>query len=214
MSDPMNETPLSAQELRTANYVATLALRGGETIYDGKQLGAYLLLARSIFESAVEGSAHSESSEDKEAYLTAAYMTAYNIASNTWPGWNDGEIEDEQRKVGLRFSKAHMKIVAQLQVPLQKRATALWIGAAHELAAKSYGAARALFGQARSIGEEDGDKEVILMNQGWLLVIDILQGNGDAESELKELQHRMTNMGGDGKFFAEQYDDALKAFGN
>ena len=61
MSDPVIEMPLSAKELRGANYAATQTLRGGETIYKGKQLGAYLLLARSVFESAIEGAARSES---------------------------------------------------------------------------------------------------------------------------------------------------------
>lgn len=164
--DPVNEIPLSAEELRSANYVATLALRRGETIYDGKQLGAYLLLARSVFESALEGAARSECSEDKEAYLTVAYMTAYNIASNTWPGWNEGEIEAEYQKVGSRFSKAHMKIVEQLDLPPRKRAIALWIVAAHELAVKNYDTARSLFGQARSLAEEDDNEEITFMNQG------------------------------------------------
>ena len=214
MSDPFNTTPLSAEELRRANYVATLALRGGETIFDGKHLGAYLLLARSVFESAVEGAARSKSSNDEEAYLTAAYMTAYNIASNTWPGWNEGEIEDEHREMGLRFSRTHMKIVEQMNLPPGKRATALWIGAAHELAAKNYDTARSLFTQAKSLAEEDGNEEITLMNQGWLLVVDVLQGNSDADSDLKELKRRLSSMSDDGKFYAGQYDGALRAFRN
>ncbi|MCY4533607.1 MAG: hypothetical protein OXC84_14960 [Gammaproteobacteria bacterium] len=35
MSDPLIEMPLSAKELRGANYAATQTLRGGETIYKG-----------------------------------------------------------------------------------------------------------------------------------------------------------------------------------
>jgi hypothetical protein len=214
MSDPVNETPLSAEELRKANYVATLALRGGETVFDGKQLGAYLLLARSVFESAAEGAARSKSSKDKDAYLRVAYMTAYNIASNTWPGWNEGAIEEEHQEIGMRFSRTHMKIVEQMDLAPQKRATALWIGAAHELAAKNYETARSLFRQAKSLGEQDGNEEITFMNQGWLLVVDILQGNSDADLELKELKRRMSRLGDDGKFYAGQYDGALRAFRN
>lgn len=214
MSNPVDETPLSAEELRSANYMATLALRGGETIYKGKHLGAYLLLARSVFESAVEGAARSNSAKDKEAYLTVAYMTAFNIASNTWPGWNEGEIEAEQQEIGLRFSRTHMKIVEPLDLSANKRATALWIGAAHELAAENFDTARSLFRQAKSLGKEDGNEETTLMNQGWLLVIDILQGTNEADSELEELKLRMSKMSDDGKFYAQQYDDALKVFRN
>ena len=50
------------------------------------------------------------------------------------------------------------------------------------------------------------------MNQGWLLVIDILQSDIEARSELKVLQERVTKLGEDGKFYAGQYDDALKVF--
>ena len=50
------------------------------------------------------------------------------------------------------------------------------------------------------------------MNQGWMLVIDILQGDIEAGSELKKLQERITKLGEDGKFYAGQYDDALKVF--
>ena len=212
MSDPLIEMPLSAKELRGANYAATQTLRGGETIYKGKQLGAYLLLARSVFESAIEGAARSESEEDRNAYLLAAKMTAFNIASFTWPGWNEGEIEEKDREVGFQFSRVHMNITEQLDLPPEKRARALWIGAAHELAAKNYAAARSLFTQAKVLGEENNSKETALMNQGWMLVIDILQGDIEAGSELKKLQERITKLGEDGKFYAGQYDDALKVF--
>ena len=212
MSDPLIEMPLSAKELRGANYAATQTLRGGETIYKGKQLGAYLLLARSVFESAIEGAARSESEEDRNAYLLAAKMTAFNIASFTWPGWNEGEIEEKDREVGFQFSRVHMNIAEQLDLPPEKRARALWIGAAHELAVKNYAAARSLFTRAKVLGEENNSKETALMNQGWLLVIDILQGDIEAGSELKKLQERITKLGEDGKFYAGQYDDALKVF--
>ena len=212
MSDPVIEMPLSAKELRGANYAATQTLRGGETIYKGKQLGAYLLLARSVFESAIEGAVRSESAQDRNAYLLAAKMTAFNIASFTWPGWNEGEIEEKDREVGFQFSRVHMNISEQLDLPPEKRARALWIGAAHELAVKNYAAARSLFTRAKVLGEENNSKETALMNQGWLLVIDILQGDIDAGSELKKLQEQITKLGEDGKFYAGQYDDALKVF--
>ena len=111
MSDPVIEMPLSAKELRGANYAATQTLRGGETIYKGKQLGAYLFTCAFLFfESAIEGAVRSESAQDRNAYLLAAKMTAFNIASFTWPGWNEGEIEEKDREVGFQFSRLHMKI--------------------------------------------------------------------------------------------------------
>lgn len=212
MSDLLIELPLSAKELRGANYAATQTLRGGETIFKGKQLGTYLLLARSVFESAIEGAARSKSAEDRNAYLFVAKMTAFNIASFTWPGWNEGEIEENDREVGYQFSRLHMKISEQLDLPPDKRANACWIGAAHEMAAKNYAVARSLFSRAKVLGEESDNEETALMNQGWLLVIDILQGDIEARSELKELHGRLTKLGEDGKFYAGQYDDALKVF--
>ncbi len=50
------------------------------------------------------------------------------------------------------------------------------------------------------------------MHQGWLLVIDTLQGDVEAGSELKALRERMTKLSEDGEFYAGQYDDALKVF--
>ena len=171
------------------------------------------MLARSVFESALEA-ANRESTEDKNAYLTAAYMTAYNIASNTWPDWNEGDVDEEHRQVWLEFANIHVSIVAQLDLPPEKGASAFWLGAAHELAVKNYDVARSLYEKAKMLGEERDSNEVALMNQGWMLVVNILQGNEKAESELEGLQQRLAGLSEDGKFYAGQFNDALEVFRN
>ena len=209
MSDFEIDTPLSPKGLQGASYSATLALRGGEEIYKGRQLDAYLVLARAVFESAVQSANRSEMREDKKDYLHAARDTAYNIASNTWPGWNEGEITEEQRLLGLKFSKISLEIAQQINM---RSPGAPWMAGVHELAAKNYKEARSLFGKARSLSEEEGSEEAVLMNAGWILVVDVLEGKSDAEAELEQLKERLTALGDDGKFYASQYDDALSVF--
>ena len=213
MSDQQADHRLSAEELRAANYAATLTLRGGESIFDGKQLGAYLLLVRAVFESAVDGAERADTPDAKTAYLTAAFMTAYNISSNTWPGWNEGAIDPADQRVGLAFAREHLRIVDTMDLPAPKRAVGLWIGGAHELAAKNYDASRAMFARAVELSEQSGSEEQVLMNRGWQLLADILEGDVGAQAGLRDIQQKLSAMGDDGQFYAAQYDGALEALG-
>ena len=211
MNEAQQADQLSVEELRKANYIATLTLRGGSSIFDGKELDAYLLMARSVFESAMAAADNTDSTEDRDGYKTVAFMTAYNIASNTWPGWNEREIAPESQALGRRFAQINREMVDSMGLT-RIRPGGLWISGAHELAAENYDAARDFFLQAKHLGEESDNEESALMNQGWVMVVDILLQKKSVGPELKALQQQLSDMSDDGKFYAAQYDEALKVF--
>ena len=126
---------LTATELGRANYIASQLFRHGSGPVRKNDMASYLSVARAVYQAAMSAAEQSPDAEDRADHLKVAYMTAYNIAANCWPGWGEegAAVTDEQRKLGAAFAKAHLEIVSKLDV--SAKANAYWINAAHELAA-------------------------------------------------------------------------------
>ena len=175
---------------------------------------SYLLIARAVFEAAMSAAEQSADAEDRAEYSKTAYMTAYNIAANCWPGW-DGEgaaITNEQRALGAAFARVHLQIVSRLDVSAE--ANAYWINAVHELAAGDHEAAKRMFSTRADRAASAGARDVEEMAGGWIALVEVLQGVEGAEDALEASRRRLIEMGGDGPFYAEQYGPALAVFGS
>ncbi len=205
---------LTVTELSKANYIASQVFHHGAGTVPKHDLASYLAVARAVYESAVSAAERSTDPLDRAGYLKVAYMTAYNIAANCWPGWSEdgATVTSEQRELGARFAKAHLEIVSRLDVSAE--ANAYWINAAHELAAGDHEAAKRMFSTCADRAASAGDGDVEEMARGWIALVKVLQGIEGAEDELEASTRRLIEMGGDGPFYAEQYDPALAVFGS
>lgn len=204
---------LTVTELGRANYIASQVFHHGAGTIPKHDLASYLSVARAVYQAAMSAAEQSTDAEDRAGYLKVAYMTAYNIAANCWPGWSEegAAVTDEQRELGAGFARAHLKIVSSLDVSAE--ANAYWINAAHELAAGNHEAARRMFLTCADRAAREGARDVEEMAGGWILLVKVLQGIEGAEDELEASRKRLVEMGGDGPFYAEQYGPALAVFG-
>lgn len=203
---------LTVTELGKANYIASQVFHHGAGKVPKHDLASYLSVASAVYQAAVSAAEQSTDAEDRTGYLKVAYMTAYNIAANCWPGWSEdgAAITTEQRELGAGFARAHLEIVSRLDVSAE--ANAYWINAAHELAAGDHEAARRMFSTCADRAASAGDSDVEEMANGWIALVEVLQGLEGAEDALEASRRRLVEMGGDGPFYAEQYGPALAVF--
>lgn len=209
-----NVSSLTVTELGRANYIASQVFHHGTGTVPKHDLASYLLVARAVYQAAMNAAEQSTDAEDRAGYLKVAYMTAYNIAANCWPGWSEegAAVTEEQRELGAGFARVHLKIVSSLDVSAE--ANAYWINAAHELAAGDHEAAKRMFSTCADRAASKGARDVEEMAGGWIALVKVLQGLEGAENELEASRKRLIEMGGDGPFYAEQYGPALAVFGS
>ena len=205
---------LTVKELGGANYLASQVFHHGTGTIPKHDLASYLVVARAVYQAAMSAAKQTTEAEDRAGYSKVAYMTAYNIAANCWPGWSEegAAVTDEQRELGADFARAHLEIVSRLDVSAE--ANAYWINAVHELAAGDREVARRMFSTCADRAAGAGDRDVEEMANGWIALVKVLQGLEGAEDELEASKRRLIEMGGDGPFYAEQYGPALAVFGS
>lgn len=205
---------LTAAELGRANYIASQLFHQGTGTVPKHDLESYLSVARAVYEAAMSATEQSTDALDRAGYLKVAYMTAYNIAANCWPGWSEegAAVTEEQRELGAGFARAHLEIVSRLDVSAE--ANAYWINAAHELAAGDHEAAKRMFSICADRAASEGARDVEEMASGWIALVEVLQGLEGAGDELEASRRRLIEVGGDGPFYAEQYGPALAVFGS
>ena len=215
MTEENSDVPnLTVTDLGWANYSASQLFHHGTETVPKHDLTSYLLLARAVYQAAMSAAEQSADAEDRAGYSKVAYMTAYNIAANCWPGWSEegALVTNDQRELGAGFARAHLQIVSRLDVSAE--ANAYWINAVHELAAGGHEAARRTFSTCADRAASAGARDVEEMAGGWIALVKVLQGLEGAEDELEASRRRLIEMGGDGPFYAEQYGPALAVFGS
>jgi len=200
--------PLTPDELRAAGFLAAKTFDR-----EKKELDAYILMARTVFDAALALAEKFPGQAD--AYKTVALNTSFNIAAACWPGWEDAHpnISAEHRARALAMCRFNVATGEALDKPADRRSNGCWILGAHLLAGGEYDEARASFQAAAAFGEQAGSTDGTLMNQGWMLVCDILAGDEAKRDELTTLTAELESLGEDGKFYAGQYEPALGVFG-
>lgn len=198
--------PLSPDELRVAGIVASQTFDG-----EKKNLENYILMARCVFDAAVELSRNSETQAD--AYRSIAMNTSFNIAAACWPGWEDAhaDISDEQLALALDMARFNVAVGKSLDAPLSRRFNGYWILGVHLLVAEAYGEARTNFEAAANCAEASDSDENRYMAIGWSLATGILASGGvSPNEELAGIIDRLRGLGEDGAFYAGQYAPALR----
>ncbi len=165
-------------------------------------------------------SAHSLDGKDDAAARTfryAAKRMATNVASFTWPGWNEPgmSISDEQMGQGLLFARYSVRQLHELDpTPAQLKFT-YWFLGAQLIAHKQYAEALQVLKAAHANNLEHGENpETRLMLEGYIGLAALLEGreaSGEAEfsAAVASLQARGST---DAQFYAEQLLTARTVF--
>ncbi|HEY2587795.1 MAG TPA: hypothetical protein VGI81_18765 [Tepidisphaeraceae bacterium] len=138
----------------------------------------------------------------------------YDLASFTWPGWDEPGIPimPADLAVGLDAAKANLRLARELNkgdLPLSR---AHWMLAGHQLCAKDFAAARASYEQAGRHAAAAGSKADELLAAGFGRLVELLQSDdtGD-DSELRRIQEQLRGLE-NGPDFVQQIETARRVF--
>jgi len=134
-----------------------------------------------------------------------AKALAYNLASFTWPGWEEEGIviTPPDLMVGLDAAKLNVLSAAH------------WALGAQYVAAGKYDEAMNAFSTAEQKAREAEDDASVFMNLGYLGIARILEGSGrkEGEKQLKEAVEGLKKLNTeDSRFFADQLKSVLGVF--
>ncbi|MYB75498.1 MAG: hypothetical protein F4X83_00015 [Chloroflexi bacterium] len=147
----------------------------------------------------------------------AAKRMATNVASFTWPGWDEPgiAISADQMRQGLLYARYSVRQLHELDPTAEQLAFTYWFLGAHLMADGLYAEAQAVFASALAYNREHGDDpEGRLMLEGYVGLTKLLAGQeqcGDTEycAAITALQARDSE---DAQYYVEQLMTARTVF--
>lgn len=140
----------------------------------------------------------------------------YDLASFTWPGWDEPgiTISADQIQLGLQAAERNLQLAADLNKPPIACCRAYWMLAAQQIATRQYHKAADHFAQAEQSAQQAGASAEQLLSKGFIQVARLLadpDNNTPTEKldEIKTALHALEH----GSAFVQQIDDALRVFG-
>ena len=157
-----------------------------------------------------------DAAEAKNLRIKARWM-ANNVASFTWPGWNEPgvTISREQMRQGLAFARYSIRQLHELELDARQCANTHWFLGAQLIAHRQYDEALKAFERARDYSKEQGDDlDALTMFEGYIGLTRILDnqkeiGQPAFDSAVTALKARDNE---DAGFYAKQLVTARGIF--
>ena len=134
----------------------------------------------------------------------------FNIASFTWPGWDDSSepISEQHQQLGLAAANYGVELAEGIG---ELTSNILWIRGAHQLNAGEYKAAVQSFEQSESLSEDDFSR---LVQSTWAQLVRTVEGTdtsalGEFENQLDKIRSSEHEYAA---FHAEQIETARKVY--
>lgn len=146
-----------------------------------------------------------------------AKAIAYNLASYTWPGWDEKGIVISQADLiaGLDAAKLNLRLAIELNKGPKPLSMAYWALGAQYLAVGEYEEAVGAFDSSKEKAKEGKDRTSELLALGYIGVARIAEGTKKAKGQ-KQLDEAIAGLEKlkteDSKFFADQLRTVLKVF--
>ena len=146
-----------------------------------------------------------------------ARVISYNLASYTWPGWDEKGIviTEADLVVGLDAAKLNLRLVKDLDLGQMSLSTANWGIGAMYLALEKYDDAISAFESSKEDAFLDEAREFELLNAGYIGIAKILKGpmRPEGERELQDAKEKLEKLNAsNSKFFVKQLETALEVF--
>lgn len=148
---------------------------------------------------------------------STAKAIAYNLASYTWPGWDEKGIVISQADLitGLDAAKLNLRLAVELNKGPKRLSMAYWALGAQYLAVGEYEEAVRAFDSSKEKAREGKDGTSELLALGYIGVARIAQGAEKAKGQ-RQLDEAIAGLEKlkteDSKFFADQLRTVLKVF--
>jgi predicted enzyme related to lactoylglutathione lyase len=150
-----------------------------------------------------------------------AKAMAYNLASFTWPGWDEPGIVigPSDLVTGMDAAKTNLRLGTELKKGPLPMSRAHWILAAHELAAGKHDDARKDFAKACEYADTAGAPADHSLSAGFAALTELLDGavksdesTSGLKQRLQEAEARLKTLE-DGEMFIQQIHTAARVFG-
>ena len=182
-----------------------------------KDLTAALVFGRAGAQHGVMMAAILAKKDPKKAAVLRALAKGftYDIASFTWPGWNEKgiEISEEALAEGLQAAHANLRLAIQLKKDPLAMSRAYWMLGAQQLAVGRMKSSGETFLKAAAEAKKAGSRAEEVLGESFVCLTEVL-----AETENKASTGRLHGLLAelrkqkDGSFFADQVDTALEVF--
>ncbi len=144
-----------------------------------------------------------------------ARVISYNLASFTWPGWDEKGIAigHSEILIGLDAAKVNLRLVKELNEGEDKLAVAYWALGAQLMADQKYTEANSAYAQSKAHARFAGDRMNELLADGYIAINRIITGDEDGNKLLGNAIEELKGMNNeDADFFVEQFNTALNVF--
>jgi hypothetical protein len=198
----------AAESLQNAQVDLYWKLKDIPAVVALSRLGTAYLLARA------------DRTPDPEKASKLRHMAkalAYNLASFTWPGWNEpgAILTAADVSAGFEAARLNLRLAEELNRPEKAKANAWWAFGAHQLAAGYYAAASDSFrsGKPHALRANDAPLEWMLDGYRMLAVVLAEPQNTKARQEFDTaIANRKHDPSEDIRAFADQLATALTVF--
>ncbi len=189
----------------TPKEFAQVAQNVRKTFYwEKKDLATYVVLTKHLLATAIEN--HKNGGEFAEAFRGRVLGLGYDLASMTWPGWDEDGIDmtEEFRKDGLAASKYILDLAISSKAPVETLFNSYWIYGAHLLTDKNNLGAIGAWQKCAELKPDDDHIGV----QSWIMLAKAVD-SGDFGPINAELE-RLTALPKPNPGIAAQIQTALK----
>ena len=188
-------------------------------LYKQRDLPAFVAVSRQGIEYLLSRAAEAAQTDPANAdeLRGAAKTLAYNLAANTWPGWNDPRIviTAADLAAGMEAARLNLRLAQELKRGAEPMFNAHWMIGAMELARGNTAEALQAYEQARRIAVEAKLRAYELLAAGSMAIAKIAgkQDRSAAERELDGVRQALISEKlTDGKFYADQLETACQVF--
>ncbi|MEW5923496.1 MAG: hypothetical protein AB1746_05865 [Candidatus Zixiibacteriota bacterium] len=145
----------------------------------------------------------------------SAKRISYNLASFTWPGWDEKGcvITHQDILIGLDAARLNLRLVNELKDGDEAMSIAYWGLGAQLIAIQQYDPALEAFDMAKKYARSAGSQLNELLADGYIGVTMIITGDGKGHEKLGQIVKKLREIGSeDALFFIEQFNTALNVF--
>ncbi|MEK6222025.1 MAG: hypothetical protein N2D54_07230 [Chloroflexota bacterium] len=152
-----------------------------------------------------------------DEYKGKAKALNYNLASYTWPGWDEPGFTDIPADIlalGLQAAQENLRLAIELKKEEVRVSRAHWAIGAQQIAVKKSDAARKSFQLAVNFAQKAGEAGDETLSLGFIEITTLL-ANPEDKAAAERLAEVKANLGKleYADFYIKQLDDSLRIFG-
>lgn len=183
--------------------------------WKAKNLPAVIAMARAGIQYGLSMALLEPDPQQAAELRSVAKGMAYDLASFTWPGWNEEGIRigPSELAVGLDAARTNLRLAQQLNKGDLPLARAYWMLGAQLWAAGDCDEAQRNFNESVKHAASAGSEAEALLAKGYAAAVAILHSHESeiVRNQLKRIKLQLADMEA-GSFMVGQIDTAMKVF--